>query len=246
MKRLYYSFAACLLIAGGVAIVSSCNQEDDYDDFECNLDVAHHTSLRRSSMLDHWETGSGQSIGGNAYGIDTAKVVPTYKDECVLWAIVTIIVKNEKMIKSYDANGNVTYHKVGEKNYSGYQAYQDMKALAKGQKWQEDGKTHTYTNGAMPSCIATNIVRKSGVMEGKSKEFSTYRELYKFISDPSWLAEHKEGSFMITNKKLKHTSVCSRVKSKKIKLMVNHSSSAPQPDCFTEDDNFDDGFVLIY
>lgn len=121
-----------------------------------------------------------------------------------------------------------------------------MKALAIGQEWLEDGETHTYANGAMPSSIATNIVRKSGVMKGISKEFSTYRELYEFISNPSWLAEHKEGSFMITNKKLKHTSVCSRVKSNKIKLMVNYKSSASQPDCFTEDNNFDDGFILIY
>ncbi|WP_348535123.1 Vmc-like lipoprotein signal peptide domain-containing protein [Prevotella communis] len=33
MKKFFYSFVACLLIAGGVAIVSSCNQEDDYDGF---------------------------------------------------------------------------------------------------------------------------------------------------------------------------------------------------------------------
>ena len=242
MKRLYYSFAACLLIAGGVAIVSSCNQEDDYDDFECNLDVAHHTSLRRSSMLDHWESGSGQTLGGNGNSVYT---VPTYKDECLLWAIVTIAAENHIPITVIDGNGNEKKRTIGY-GYTSSEAYDYLKGRAQGQTWMENDVTYTYSNGAMPPSIAEKISQKAGILQGKEEHFNTFRELYEYISKPSWIAEHKKGTYMISNNKLRHTSVCKGVKNNKILLVRNYDSDASQPSSFTEVDNSNDGFVLIY
>ena len=241
MKKINF-IAACLLVACGI-IVISCNQDGDYDEDFYGLDVIRYTSVAKTAQFE--PTGATQKFGNGTNDYDDGTTVPTYKDECTLWSLVTVAVNKKTKFEVTNKKGDTEYNSIGHGCTASY-AYEYVKSLAQGQTWREDGEEHVYTNGAMPPSIAANIAREAGIMEGITRHFNTYQELYDFISDPSWANDHPSGTYMISNDKLTHTCVCNGIKKGEVKLQRNRDNMESQPKCFNTDDNSNDGFVLIY
>lgn len=83
-----------LLLAGmlgmGMFALVGCGQDDDdLNEYDVSLDIFKRTSLTKCNAMGV-EPESTQTIGGeapNAY-----REVPTYDNECMLWAIVNIAI----------------------------------------------------------------------------------------------------------------------------------------------------------
>lgn len=194
MKRLYYSFAACLLIAGGVAIVSSCNQEDDYDDFECNLDVTHHTSLRRSSAND-LEPDQG---GGERYEMNT--YFPQEENCCYFAAIVRewIRSKGTAYFLSKDCNPNAAqYYEKLKRDFkymypdwnvgdsvtsSQFENYIKEKCSLMSETQNIDNARDYFSNKDNIKKVSAIIVKKSGETNDHVAHFVRYKSGYVYYA----------------------------------------------------------------
>ena len=233
-------FASMGMLAISAITVISCSKDEEFDD-QYNLSVEFRTPKTRSSS-----NGVETESSGNGY-----QKVPTYENECMLWSILSIAVNKGATLTFADFNGSTTYKKIGN-HYSASTAYRDVKALAIGQQWYEEDEngntvTKTYQGGAMPPSIAANISKSAGIMEGVTVNFETYDQLYNFITNPSWANKHPAGTYIISNNKERHASVCNGVTDKgNIKLQENYDSSTPQSTRYSNKRNGNDGFVLIY
>lgn len=242
MKKRINLLAICMLAICGVFVIS-CNQDEDYDEDFHDLDVIRYTTVAKTAQF---EPGATQSFYNNNHGTyDEVMTVPTYESECMLWSIITVAINNNTKFEVTKKNGNTKYYKIGY-DYPASKAYESVKQLAQGQTWREDGEDHIYTNGSMPPSIAANIAKKAGIMEGITRKFDTYQELFEFISNPSWAEKHPDGTYIICNDKLKHASVCNGTKKDIIRLEINIGNSSEQPENFNTADNSKDGFTLIY
>lgn len=149
-------------------------------------------------------------------------------------------------------DGNEYLKEIGRDKYSASDAYTYVKGLAYGQEYNiydEHGNSIPckYSSGSMPESIAANVARESGIMEGVTVNFDTYDELYRYITNPEWSAKHPNGTYIISNKKEAHASVCNGVtNSGKIMLERNDDSDARQSGKYSQKNNENDGFILMF
>lgn len=230
------------MIAISVVTIVGCNKDEVFDDYYENLDVSNNTPLTRSGSMDY--EGNGQSYYNN-----NAYTPPTYDNECVLWSLITIAVNKGSKINVVNNKNNSVSTKKISRSYTATNAYNYVKSLAIGQTWtsEEDGLVHTYVGGAMPNSIAANIAKQSGILEGIEQKFNSYEDLYAFITNPTWSKAHPDGTYLISNMTIGHTTVCNGCnKNGSIKLEINNNSSANQESVYSKEKNATNVYCLIY
>lgn len=236
------------ILAISVITAVGCSKDEEVDDFY-NLDVEFRIPMTRSAQMDWEDGGASQTIGGSNIPYNT---VPTYDNECMLWAIVNIaLTKGQGTVTIKGDNGENKKMKIST-SYTASNYYDYVKGIAIGQDYSvlgDNGESvnKTYQGGAMPSSIGIETARQAGIMEGVVRRFFSYNELYNYITDPIWKANHPDGTYMISNVTKQHASVCTGTsKSGNIKLKVNYSSDAPQDRKYTSKDNANDEYELMY
>ena len=215
------------------------------------------------SCGDGSDSGSGSGSGSDQTSEKKKRYerIPEIDDECMLWALTSIVVENKMAMSVVDEDGNKSF-KCIDKKFSAKKAYEYLKESATNRVWPycdvngneftgERAGTYTYTGGEMKPSVARTIGQETGILSGGQKFFKSYAELKSYMeNNTEWKdGNHKNGTFMIMNKhidekknEIVHGSVCNGF-DENGNLMYRDAFG---PHTYNSTDNGSDEWTLIF
>ena len=243
---------ATVFVTTTMVILASCSQDDETYDSDMYT-LAEEMGTRSGG--DGGDIGATQTL---SYNSNTSSYVdvPVRKNECALWALITVAEYKQTSFSYKDNAGNLQTKPINE-NFSASAAYDYAKNVATSRTWSvynENGypiansDTLKYSGeGDMNSHITAGLAKELGIMEGILLSFDSFQEIRDFISKPEWVDLHPGGTYLILSEKYQHTSVCEGVNSKGAIKIENSSGATDVPRRkYTSENSGEGKFYLIY